>query len=207
MTSRLRLPQEHAHGPATDGAPRAAGPRLQPMKPSMTPSLSLRAIALGTGIALLAGCATAPSPSIRRSAQLPADAGVAADPDAPVVRSQILLDDEDRPRPQIRRGTGTVINRGAAAAPAPTLGGGTTGQAGAIRLGIARALVLSGATMRNIRQNLVLAFVYNALGVPVAAGLFYPLFGWTLSPIIAAAAMALSSVCVVGNALRLRTAG
>lgn len=129
MTSRLRLPQEHAHGPATDGAPRAAGPRLQPMKPSMTPSLSLRAIALGTGIALLAGCATAPSPSIRRSAQLPADAGVAADPDAPVVRSQILLDDEDRPRPQIRRGTGTVINRGAAAAPAPTLGGGTTGQA------------------------------------------------------------------------------
>lgn len=111
-----------------DGASRAAGPRLQPMKPSMTPSPSLRAIAFGTGIALLAGCATAPSPSIRRSAQLPADAGVAADPDAPVVRSQVLLDDEDRPRPQIRRGTGTVINRGAAAAPAPTLGG-TTGQA------------------------------------------------------------------------------
>ena len=58
--------------------------------------------------------------------------------------------------------------------------------------------------MRNIRQNLFLAFVYNALGVPVAAGVFYPLFGWTLSPIIAAAAMALSSVSVVGNALRLR---
>jgi Cu+-exporting ATPase len=58
--------------------------------------------------------------------------------------------------------------------------------------------------MRNIRQNLFLAFVYNALGVPIAAGVFYPLFGWTLSPIIAAAAMALSSVSVVGNALRLR---
>ncbi|QQP89509.1 heavy metal translocating P-type ATPase [Skermanella rosea] len=71
--------------------------------------------------------------------------------------------------------------------------------------GIARARVLSRATMRNIRQNLFLAFVYNALGVPVAAGVFYPLFGWTLSPIIAAAAMALSSVSVVGNALRLRT--
>ena len=70
--------------------------------------------------------------------------------------------------------------------------------------GIARARILSRATMRNIRQNLFLAFVYNALGVPVAAGVFYPLFGWTLSPVIAAAAMALSSVSVVGNALRLR---
>ncbi|WP_188261329.1 heavy metal translocating P-type ATPase [Azospirillum tabaci] len=70
--------------------------------------------------------------------------------------------------------------------------------------GIARARTLSRATMRNIRQNLFLAFVYNALGVPVAAGVFFPLFGWTLSPIIAAAAMALSSVSVVGNALRLR---
>ncbi|WP_244560706.1 heavy metal translocating P-type ATPase [Azospirillum oryzae] len=70
--------------------------------------------------------------------------------------------------------------------------------------GIARARLLSRATMGNIRQNLFLAFVYNALGVPVAAGVFYPLFGWTLSPIIAAAAMALSSVSVIGNALRLR---
>ncbi|SMH61505.1 MULTISPECIES: HAD-IC family P-type ATPase [Azospirillum] len=70
--------------------------------------------------------------------------------------------------------------------------------------GIARARVLSRATMGNIRQNHFLAFVYNALGVPVAAGVFYPLFGWTLSPIIAAAAMALSSVSVIGNALRLR---
>ncbi len=71
--------------------------------------------------------------------------------------------------------------------------------------GIARARVLSRETMGNIRQNLFLAFVYNALGVPVAAGVFYPLFGWTLSPIIAAAAMALSSVSVIGNALRLRS--
>jgi Cu+-exporting ATPase len=71
---------------------------------------------------------------------------------------------------------------------------------------IARARTLSRATMTNIRQNLFLAFVYNALGVPIAAGVFYPLFGWTLSPMIAAAAMALSSVSVVGNALRLRGA-
>ena len=60
------------------------------------------------------------------------------------------------------------------------------------------------ATMRNIRQNLFFAFVYNAAGVPIAAGVLYPLFGILLSPIIAAAAMALSSVSVIGNALRLR---
>ena len=70
---------------------------------------------------------------------------------------------------------------------------------------IARARTLSAATMRNIRQNLFFAFVYNALGVPVAAGVLYPAFGLLLSPIIAAAAMALSSVSVIANALRLRT--
>jgi P-type Cu+ transporter len=70
--------------------------------------------------------------------------------------------------------------------------------------GIVRARHLSQAVMRNIRQNLFFAFIYNALGVPVAAGLLYPFFGILLSPIIAAAAMALSSVSVVGNALRLR---
>ena len=70
--------------------------------------------------------------------------------------------------------------------------------------GIVRARRLSQATMRNIRQNLFFAFVYNAAGVPVAAGVLYPVFGMLLSPIIAAAAMALSSVSVIGNALRLR---
>jgi Cu+-exporting ATPase len=70
--------------------------------------------------------------------------------------------------------------------------------------GIVRARRLSQATMRNIRQNLFFAFIYNALGVPVAAGVLYPAFGLLLSPIIAAAAMALSSVSVIGNALRLR---
>jgi Cu+-exporting ATPase len=70
--------------------------------------------------------------------------------------------------------------------------------------GIVRARRLSQATMRNIRQNLFFAFVYNAAGVPVAAGVLYPFFGILLSPIIAAAAMALSSVSVVGNSLRLR---
>jgi len=69
--------------------------------------------------------------------------------------------------------------------------------------GIARARRLSNATMRNIRQNLFFAFVYNALGVPIAAGVLYPAFGILLSPIIAAAAMSFSSVSVVMNALRL----
>jgi Cu+-exporting ATPase len=71
--------------------------------------------------------------------------------------------------------------------------------------GIVRARALSRAVMRNIRQNLVLAFVYNALGVPIAAGILYPVFDILLSPVMAAAAMALSSVSVVGNALRLGT--
>ncbi len=71
--------------------------------------------------------------------------------------------------------------------------------------GIVRARRLSQATMRNIRQNLFFAFIYNGAGVPVAAGVLYPSFGIVLSPIIAAAAMALSSVSVIGNALRLRT--
>jgi Cu+-exporting ATPase len=72
--------------------------------------------------------------------------------------------------------------------------------------GITRARALSQATMRNIRENLALAFVYNAVGIPLAAGVLYPSFGLLLSPIIAAAAMSLSSVSVIGNALRLRFA-
>ena len=70
--------------------------------------------------------------------------------------------------------------------------------------GIVRARRLSQATMANIRQNLFFAFIYNSLGVPVAAGLLYPFFGILLSPIIAAAAMSFSSVSVIMNALRLR---
>lgn len=70
--------------------------------------------------------------------------------------------------------------------------------------GIVRARSLSQATMRNIRQNLFFAFCYNALGVPIAAGVLYPFFGLLLSPMIAAAAMSFSSVSVISNALRLR---
>jgi len=72
--------------------------------------------------------------------------------------------------------------------------------------GIARARRLSRETMSNIKQNLFFAFVYNAAGVPIAAGVLYPVFDLLLSPIIAAAAMSFSSVSVIGNALRLRNA-
>jgi Cu+-exporting ATPase len=70
--------------------------------------------------------------------------------------------------------------------------------------GLVRAVKLSRAVLRNIRQNLIFAFLYNALGIPLAAGVLYPIFGWLLSPIVAGAAMSLSSVSVIGNALRLR---
>jgi Cu+-exporting ATPase len=70
--------------------------------------------------------------------------------------------------------------------------------------GIVRARVLSRATMKNIRQNLFFAFIYNAAGIPIAAGVLYPVFGLLLSPMLAAAAMSFSSVSVIANALRLR---
>ena len=94
----------------------------------------------------------------------------------------------------IAMGTGTDVAMESAGI---TLLGGDLG-------GIVRARRLSQATMSNIRQNLFFAFIYNAAGIPIAAGVLYPTFGLLLSPIIAAAAMALSSVSVVGNALRLR---
>ncbi len=71
--------------------------------------------------------------------------------------------------------------------------------------GIVRARKLALATMRNIRQNLFFALIYNAVGVPVAAGILYPFTGFLIAPMFAAAAMSLSSVSVIGNALRLRT--
>jgi Cu+-exporting ATPase len=97
----------------------------------------------------------------------------------------------------IAMGTGTDIAMEAA---------GITLVKGDLR-GIARAIKLSRATIRNIKQNLAFAFVYNAIGVPIAAGLLYPFFGLLLSPMLASAAMTLSSVSVIANALRLRRVG
>jgi P-type Cu+ transporter len=94
----------------------------------------------------------------------------------------------------IAMGTGTDVAMESA---------GITLLAGDLR-GIARARTLSRATMRNVRQNLAFAFLYNSIGVPIAAGVLYPFFGWLLSPILASAAMTFSSVSVIANALRLR---
>src|SRR5262249_1614277 len=94
----------------------------------------------------------------------------------------------------VAMGTGTDVAMGSA--------GGTLGKGGL--KGVVRARRRWAATMANIRQNLFFAFIYNAAGVPVAAGVLYPFLGVLLSPIIAAAAMSLSSVSVIGNALRLR---
>ncbi len=94
----------------------------------------------------------------------------------------------------IAMGTGTDVAMEAA---------GVTLVQGDLR-GVARAIRLSRATMRNIRQNLLFAFLYNALGIPVAAGVLYPSLGLLLNPMLAAAAMSVSSVSVIANALRLR---
>jgi Cu+-exporting ATPase len=99
-----------------------------------------------------------------------------------------------RARVGIAMGTGTDVAMESA---------GVTLVRGDLR-GILRARRVSRHTIRNIRQNLFFAFAYNALGVPVAAGVLYPVFGWLLDPMLAAAAMSLSSVSVIGNALRLR---
>lgn len=94
----------------------------------------------------------------------------------------------------IAMGTGTAVAMESA---------GVTLVRGDLR-SLGQAIILSRATLGNIKQNLFFAFLYNALGVPIAAGVLYPVFGILLSPIIASAAMSLSSVSVIGNALRLR---
>ena len=108
-----------------------------------------------------------------------------------------MLAERATPTPSARTRDSTVAR--------PKRSAGITLVKGDLR-GIVRARLLSRATMRNIRQNLFLAFVYNTLGIPIAAGVLYPFLGILLSPMIASAAMSLSSVSVIGNALRRRRA-
>ncbi|QDY99908.1 heavy metal translocating P-type ATPase [Nitratireductor mangrovi] len=138
------------------------------------------------------------------------------------VRAGMLPEDKQRLVEELRAGGARVAVAGDGVNDAPALAAADVGiamgtgadvamESAGITLvkgdltGIVRARTLAQATIRNIRQNLFFAFAYNALGVPVAAGVLYPVFGTLLSPMIAAAAMSLSSVSVIGNALRLRT--
>lgn len=146
---------------------------------------------------------------------------VAAELGIDEVRADVMPEDKQKLVEEIHKSGGRVAMAGDGVNDAPALAAADVGiamgtgadvavESAGITLvkgdltGIVRARILARATMRNIKQNLFFAFIYNTLGVPVAAGILYPFFGLLLSPMIAAAAMSLSSVSVIGNALRLR---
>jgi Cu+-exporting ATPase len=193
---------------AVDGKPAALIALADPVKPTTRAALD-RLRADGVRIVMLSGDNQATAAAVGR--QLGIDD----------VRGDVLPEDKHRIVTALRAEGHIVAMAGDGVNDAPALAAADVGiamgdgteiaiQSAGITLvkgdlaGIARARLLSRATMRNIRQNLVFAFAYNAIGIPVAAGVLYPAFGMTLSPIVSALAMSLSSVSVIGNALRLR---
>jgi P-type Cu+ transporter len=209
----MRAQEYRAHGAtavyvALDAQPAGVIAIADPIRPS-TPSALARLRAQGVRIIMLSG-------DSRSTAQAVATQLGIAD-----VQAEVLPGDKSSVVQRLRREGHTVAMAGDGINDAPALAAADVGiamgtgtdvamEAAAITLlggdltGIARARALSAATMRNIRQNLVLAFAYNVLAVPLAAGVLYPRFGLLLSPIVAAAAMSMSSVSVIANALRLR---
>ncbi|HJU09966.1 MAG TPA: copper-translocating P-type ATPase, partial [Candidatus Binataceae bacterium] len=207
---KMRVNGETAMLIAIDGAPAGVIGVADPIKPTSTEAVSLLK-ADGVRIVMLTGDNRTTAGAVARELGLDG------------IRAEILPQDKAREVKELQNAGRTVAMAGDGINDAPALAQAEVGiamgtgtdvamQSAAITLvkgdlrGIARARLLSRATMRNIRQNLFFAFVYNALGVPIAAGVLYPSFGILLSPIIASAAMALSSVSVIGNALRLRHA-
>jgi Cu+-exporting ATPase len=193
---------------AVDGAPVAVLAVADPIKPTTRDALD-RLRADGVRIVTLSGDNQATVDAIARPLGI-VDA-----------RGGVLAEDKHRVVDALRAEGHVVAMAGDGVNDAPALAAADVGiamgngtevamrSAGITLLkgdltGIARARALSRATMRNVRQNLVFAFAYNMIGIPVAAGALYPAFGLLLSPMLAALAMALSSVSVVGNALRLR---
>jgi P-type Cu+ transporter len=193
---------------AVDGHPAGLIAISDPIKPS-TPRALRDLKAEGLRLVMLTGDNRTTAEMIARQSGIDEfEAGVLPEHKAQVVRR---LQEEGR----IVAMAGDGINDAPALAQANVGIAMATGtdvaiESGSITLvkgeltGIVRARRLSRATMRNIRQNLFFAFVYNSLGIPVAAGVLYPFFGWLLSPILAAAAMSFSSVSVITNSLRLR---
>ncbi|MEP6967569.1 MAG: copper-translocating P-type ATPase, partial [Pseudomonadota bacterium] len=195
---------------AIDGRPAAVIAIADPVKASSRPALdALRAA--GLRIVMLTGDNRATARAVARGLGIEE------------VEAEVLPQDKHRIVARLRREGRIVAMAGDGVNDAPALAEADVGiamgtgtevaiQSAGVTLlggdlaGIARARRLSRLTMRNIRQNLVFAFAYNAIGIPVAAGVLYPAFGLLLSPMVAALAMSLSSVSVIANALRLRSA-
>ncbi len=208
--ARRRAQGETVMFAAVDGKPAGIVAVSDPVRPSARETVA-RLKALGLRVVMATGDNRVTAEAVAR------DLGVDE------IHAEVLPEDKARIVGELRKSGAGVAMAGDGVNDAPALAAADVGIAmgagadvavesagitliGGDLAGVVRARNLATATMRNIRQNLFFAFVYNALGIPVAAGVLYPVFGLLLSPMIAAAAMSLSSVSVIANALRLRSA-